>query len=131
MFNKFSKSKCGHRSQYWEPKATRILLAALLLVMAVFSFGNETLIPAVHAQSSSDYGACYTKPNNSLDYVYYQQTTRDNCVWQAYYNSTAIWRYGYWTAGNYGYATYFSINSSSGYVYRWSGSQWIYWYNLF
>ena len=139
MFNSFFKSKRNHRNRYLGPKATHLVLATLLLLMGVFSFGDAGFITTVHAQSSSptvntqsssEYGACYTKRSSNAAYVYYQQTTRNNCVWQAYYNSTYNWRYGKWSTGNYGYTTYFRVNAS-GQVSRWSGSTWIYWYNLF
>lgn len=139
MFNLLLKSKRHHQSRYLGPKATQIILAALLVLVGVFSFGDAGFIPTVQAQSpspivntqsASEYGSCYTKPSNNAAYVYYQRTTRDNCVWQAYYNGTYTWRYGKWTTDNYGYTTYFKVNAS-GQVYRMSGVTWIYWYNLF
>lgn len=130
MFNEFFKPKHHHESRYLGPKVRPILLVVLLLVVGVLSLGDTWPTPIVHAQSSSDYGPCYTKRSKDASYVYYRQTTRDNCVWQAYYNSTYAWRYGKWSIGNNGYTTYFSVKST-GQVYRWSGTTWNYWYKLF
>lgn len=136
MFTILFKSKKDQRSRCLWPKPRQLLLMMLLLAIGVFSFGNEALTFPVYAQSStplihtqSDYGNCTTGFGRGG--VTYQYITRNDCVWQAYYDGTGFWRYGYWSGYNYNYYINFKVDSSSGQVYRQSGYQWIYWYDLF